>query len=105
VPQKIIIVSDLSGKEVLQEEAGTLYIRKGKGVDKARAFDIVAEDVAGLIEAPDIYLIGIKMNGDFEEKELVISAKELMKLVPDGEKLEDMISNARYSQGRRPQGR
>src|SRR5689334_6078869 len=98
--------SDLTGKESDPEDFGSLVIRRGPGIDKALAFDVLPEEVGDLDNAPDVYVVEYKAPGALQAVEIVCTLKELTeKVVPKGKSLEDLTSDARFLRGRRPGSR
>lgn len=95
--------SDLTGKEGEPEDFGTLVIRKGPGIEKAIAFDVLPEEVGDLDSAPDVYVVEYKAPGAVQGVEVVCTLKELTeKVVPKGKTLEQLTEDARFLRGRRP---
>jgi hypothetical protein len=98
--------SDLTGKEDEPEKFAQLVFRSGPGIDKAIAFDVLPEEVGDVDEAGDIFVIELKLPGDAVGRELVVTLKEVQaKLVPQGQKLDQLLENARFLRGRRPTAR
>lgn len=98
------MASDLTGKEDEPEKFAQLVIRKGPGIEKALALDVLPEEVGDLDEADNIYVVELKLPGDYQAREIVVTLKEFTDKVvtPSGKKLEDVIEGARFLRGRRP---
>lgn len=97
------MASDLTGKEDEPEKFAQLILRRGPGVDKPLALDVLPEEVGNLDEAADIFVVELKLPGEFQSREIVVTLQELTnKVVPKGKKLEDLIEGARFLRGRRP---
>jgi hypothetical protein len=95
--------SDLTGREDDPEKFGTLVIRKGPGIDKAIAFDVLPEEVGDLDAAPDVYVVEYKAPTAVAAVEVVCTLKELSeKVVPKGKSLDELTNDARFLRGRRP---
>jgi hypothetical protein len=101
------MASDLTGKEDEPEKFAQLIIRKGPGIDKALALDVLPEEVDDIDEADGVYVVELKLPGDFQARELLVTIKEFTDKVvtPSGKKLEDVIEGARFLRARRPTGR
>jgi hypothetical protein len=96
------VVSDLSGQEVDENDAIQIIVRKGPGIDKPLVIDALPSEVQDIGEAPDIYSVELKpYNTGQPARELLVSIKDLKKLVADGN-IEALFENARGTRGRPP---
>jgi hypothetical protein len=74
--------------------------RQGPGAD------VLPKEIGDLDEASDIYVVEVKLPGDYQSREVVVTFKEFTdKIVPKDKKLEDVIEGGRFLRGRRPGGR
>lgn len=100
---KLVRVTDLTGKEDHPDKFAQIVLRSGPGIDKALSLDVLPEELGAIDEAGDIYVIEVKMPGDTVGREMVVTLKEVQaKLVPQGKKLDDLLEAARFLRGRRP---
>lgn len=96
-----VIISDLSGKEVDEADSAQLVFRRGPDLDRPVVVDVIADEVADIVESPDVYTVEVKpYNGP--TRELVVNRKELEKLVADGDLNALLGQSARPTRGRPP---
>lgn len=94
--------SDLTGKEDEPEKFGSFIIRKGPGIERAIALDVLPEEIGPLTEAADVFVVEYRQPGGVSE-EIIVTLKELTdKVVPKGKMLDDITDTARSLRGRRP---
>lgn len=94
--------SDLTGTEADPDDFGSFVLRKGPGIDRAIAWDVLPDEIGDLKDAPDIFSVEYRAaDGTLTEK--LVTLKELTeKVIPKGKTLEDLTSEARSLRGRRP---
>jgi hypothetical protein len=95
------VVSDLSGTEVDESEAVQIIVRRGPGIDRPLVIDALPGEVGDLSDAPDIYSVELKPYNGEASRELLVTIKDLKKLVADGN-IEALFENARGTRGRPP---
>lgn len=96
-----LIISDLTGNEADETEAVQIVFRRGNGLERPVVVDALATEVTELSEASDVYLIEVKPFAG-ETREMIVTTKELSRLVADGDLIVLLGKSARPTRGRPP---
>lgn len=93
--RKVVMVSDISGKEADESEFTKLVVRQHPAVDSPRQLDVLKSEVENISGAENLVMIEVGENG--EKRELAVTLADFRKLVKD-----DVVKDAPGTRGRRP---
>lgn len=105
IARRQVVVSDLTGKEVDEDEAVQVIFRRGEGIERPVVIDALASEVEDLTDAPGVFVLEIKPVVGNTSTELVVTAAALKKIVPDGDLDALLGKSARPTRGRPPLSR
>jgi hypothetical protein len=91
--RKVVLVSDITGKEADEKEFISLVIRQHPAITSPRQLDVLADEVSKVETASDIVILEIN-NGT--KTEAVMSLADFRKIVPD-----EVVTKASGTRGRK----
>lgn len=91
---KNVIVSDISGNEVADDERVEMVVRSHPKLDAPKRLDVAASEVKGLKGAANVVTVELKQNGEVETRHITLA--DFDKVVPA-----KALSNGAPTRGRR----
>lgn len=92
--RKVVLVSDVTGKEAEESEFTKLVVRQHPSIEEPKQLDIIKGELDALKGADNLVSIEIGENG--EKQEIVVTLAEFRKLVKD-----EVVQGAAGTRGRR----
>ena len=88
--RKIVLVSDISGKEADEDKFTKIVIRRHPAVEDDKQLDVLVDEAKTFKSTPNLVTLEV------DKKTVVITLDEFRKLVPD-----EVVANAAGTRGRR----